>query len=242
MKTYELPAGKDPMVDQEWAADVNHVIKNELGWDGESLNLPPAQASASPVIIVGSAAGNGIKVDLAHPTYCWVDLLGEIRIDQESSSNKPAFSTYIGNIKQYQFAVSDRVYNTFHMTHDYAPGTDMYIHAHWGCSVATAGSVTWEFEVTYAKGHQQQTFITPVTLTVQQAFVSPHMHMIAEIPLSGSAAGLIPTSMLEPDGVMFVRTRLASKTINVDPFLHYVDLHYQSTNVGTKNKAPSFYA
>jgi hypothetical protein len=38
-----------------------------------------------------------------------------------------------------------------------------------------------------------------------------------------------------------VRTYLSADASNYDPFLFFVDLHYQSNNMATKSRAPDFY-
>jgi hypothetical protein len=132
-------------------------------------------------------------------------------------------------------------------------GSDIYIHAHWShnSSTVTGGSVTWGFEMLYAKGHNQQAFgATSVNVTVlQNASLVKRQHMVAETVITAGTAG--PTtfdiSQMEPDGIFMCRVFLSANTITDSvaqpkPFLHFVDLHYQSTNIGTKNKSPSFWA
>jgi hypothetical protein len=197
---------------------------------------------------LGKAQGIGAKVDIAVPTYPWLDLLGNIKYDPEAAANRPDLNVYRGNIKQYQFAASDQAYLSFHMPHDYVPGTDIFIHAHWShiSTTVTSGSVTWGFEASYAKGHNRGAFSAPVTPTILQAASTvQYRHLIAETQLSaaGGAGSLLVTENLEPDGVVLVRAFLSANTISAaaNPFMHYCDLHYQSTGIGTKQKAPDFY-
>ena len=81
---------------------------------------------------------------------------------------------------------------------------------------------------------------------VAQAQVGQYMHMIAENQLSAStpAADEIDTGLLEVDGVLLVRIALKANTMDsgADPFMHFADIHYQSTQTATKNKAPNFYS
>jgi heme-degrading monooxygenase HmoA len=51
---------------------------------------------------------------------------------------------YIGNIKQPHFAEGQDGFVSFHMPHDYVPGTEMFIHVHWShnSTIVTGGSVT----------------------------------------------------------------------------------------------------
>ena len=66
--------------------------------------------------------------------------------------------------------------------------------------------------------------------------------MVAETQLSGSGVGLLNTSSLEIDGVILTRVKLSANNSGVQPFLLFCDIHYQSTNIGTKNRAPNFYS
>ena len=79
---------------------------------------------------------------------------------------------------------------------------------------------------------------TATTVTVEQTqSTTAYQHMIAE-----SAAVTIPG--LEVDGLVILKvTRIAPAGTDVsgDVFVPCVDIHYQSTNMATKNKAPSFY-
>lgn len=188
--------------------------------------------------------GNGIRVDPDSPSYPWFDLEGPIII-RTGGANRPSLATYIGGIEEFQFSVGDLVDHAFHVPHDYVPNSDLYLHVHWSHNSAGSptGTVTWEHEITYAKGHDQMAFITPITVTNAQAANSTqYQHMIAEIPITQSGAGaLIDNTTIEADGMFIVKTKLLSSTLPVEPFGHFVDMHYQSTSIGTKEKAPPFY-
>lgn len=190
--------------------------------------------------------GIGLKVDHASPDWGWHDLLSTIRLD--GGVGDPTYVTYQGNIHQAQFDVDNHVDIEFHMPHDYAMGTDLYIHAHWSHNNAnvTGGSITGTFEATYAKGHNQMSFVTPIVVTVvQDASLIRYQHMIAEGQLSapGGAGGLLKTEDIEVDGLILAQIKLTGNTMDggAKPFLHAVDIHYQSTGLPTKQKAPDFW-
>ncbi len=152
-------------------------------------------------------------------------------------------------------------FSEFHMPHDWVPGSDIYIHAHWSQTTADTGGggavpgvSKWYFDVTYADGHgtaggAADPFFAPITISVtQQGSTTAYGHMIAETQLSsngGSGGTLLDSSTLTVDGLILLRIYRdptdVSDTLNQDAFLHYVDIHYQSTNIGTKQKAPDFY-
>jgi hypothetical protein len=193
----------------------------------------------------------GIKVDsLGTPTFAWHDLTATL---YAASGGQPAtFNTYRNGIRQWQFvAESDELFCDFHLPHDYDIGTDLHIHVHWSHASATVtgGSVTWAFELTYAKGHDQGAFPASKTVTVQQnASTTQYQHMVAETTATtvGGSGTQFDTDDMEPDGLLICRFYLDSNDITdsvvvPDPFVHAVDVHYQSTGVGTKAKVPDFW-
>ena len=205
--------------------------------DGLAIRVPKTQ-------------GYGIKVDsLGTPTFGWHDLLGSLEVD---GYNPPTRVVYIGGLKQFQFAENNTAYFSFHLPHDYAVGTDIHIHSHWShtSSLVTGGSVTWTYELTYAKGHNQAAFDSPIIVSgTQNASTIQYQHMIVETAIStaGGSPTQLSTSAMEPDGMIFGRVWLSANGITVsgggvpDPFLHEVDLHYQSTGVATKQRFPGFW-
>jgi len=199
------------------------------------------------------SAKTGIGVEPAAPTYPWHDLLGEVTA-KTTGVGAPTFTTYQGNVKQFQFdeATTDEIFINYHMPHDYVLGTDLFIHYHWShiATTVTGGTVTWRVEPSYAKGHNQAAFGAPFNLDLSPtASTIQYRHMLSEVQLStpGGGATQLDTSLLEPDGLILVRITIQANNITVSsglvpkPFLHFVDLHYQSTNIGTKQKAPNFY-
>ena len=222
--------------------------------DGASSSTERMRITSSGQVIVQSSdlvvpktSGVGIKVDPTTPTFPWHDILSQITV-RGTGANDPSWNVFRGGIRAYQFGSNDEVWAQIHLPHDYAPGTDVYFHVHWAHNSATvtSGGVTWTFEMTYAKGHNQAAFSAPVTTTVTQtASTVQYQHMIAETVIStpGGSATLLNSSLFEPDGVILIRIALTGNTMSAatDPFAFLTDGHYQSTNIGTKQKAPNFY-
>lgn len=230
------------------ANDAIEAIQAKLGTTSTAATLPAGA-------VIGKASGTGIKLDTSTPTWGWRDLTGALHA-RATGPSVPSFAQYAGtSVYQYQFsnATTQELFVEFHVLHDFVPGSDVYIHAHWsqttvdtGGAASAPGAAKWSFDVLYSKGHNQQAFpgtVTTVHVT-QTASSTVRQHMIAEVQLSTS--GAIGGNTLETDGVILVRIWRdpadAADTLNQAPFLHFCDLHYQSTNVGTKNKAPNFYS
>jgi hypothetical protein len=202
---------------------------------------------------VPKTAGSGIKIGPnGSESYAWHDLVSTMHVDP-SSPVAPTFATFRGNIKGRQFDEGEEAYVEFHIPHDYVPGTDLYIHAHWAhnSTVVTGGTVTFGFEITYARGWATEAFSSSITVAaVDTASTTQYMHKIAETQFTGAtdSSNSIDRDRIEVDGILMVRFYLDSNDITtsnastVAPFITFVDVHYQSTNVGTKNKVPSFYA
>jgi hypothetical protein len=80
--------------------------------------------------------------------------------------------------------------------------------------------------------------------------LNQYQHHLTEVVISGASAtaALFDRDDFEPDGVIEITLEMDSNNLTnsgavLDPFIHYADLHYQTTGVmGTKDKAPDFYS
>jgi len=206
-------------------------IEFDLGTSNSGLVLP-------------KTAGLGIKVDPDAPTFGWRDITSDPNVRGVGASD-PTFAVYTGTVmRQYSFSATteQEVFFTFHMPHDYVPGSAIYFHAHWSNAAATpnTGNVVWGFDYSFAKGFNQEAFPAFTSITVTQACpATRYRHNIAETTA-------VTIAGLEVDGLILVRgyrkAADAADTCTDAVFLHTMDIHYQSTNMATKNKAPSFYA
>ncbi len=215
-------------------------------------------------LIFPKTSGYGVQIDTTSPDFGWHDLLGEIIVRDSNLPTAPHFYAFRSPIRFYQFDLNDEAFCAFHIPHDYVPGTDLYIHIHWGqnetrvsggtqiaTNPVTGGGVSFEVQASYAKGHGQEAFTSPTTaLTLTQtASTTPYWHHIVEAQLSdpSPAATQLDTDSLEVDGLIALYVKYSANTLTVssgnvpDPFIFYVDLHYQSTGIATKAKAPDFY-
>jgi hypothetical protein len=222
------------------------------GTHAASEPLTATTLTATTGLVLPKTSGTGIKVDTSTPVFGWRDLIGDVH-NRGIGATDPAYNVYIGGIRQFQFTVNDEVFNEFHWAHDYVPGTSCFIHTHWShnATTVTGGSVTWGFEFSWAKGYDQAAFSAPKTITVQQnASTVRYRHMIAEVEFTsnGGNATHLDYNLLEIDGILMVRTYLSANNMTVsgggvpEPFLHFVDIHYQSTGMPTFNKNYPFYS
>lgn len=211
-------------------------------------------------LVFDKASGNGIKVDTATPTFGFADLLGD-QFSKNTGGTKPTLVAYNGDVDAWQFSNGDEAFLTYHIPHDYVPGTDVHLHVHWSQNAAgaTGGTVDFKYFAIYAKGHNQasgSTFTgTPKTATFSSIDIndgssglSQYQHHLTEVTISAATAtaALFDRDDFEPDGVIELTLEMDATNLTgtpSDPFIHYADLHYQTTGIiGTKARAPDFYA
>lgn len=207
-------------------------------------------------LILEKSAQSGIMVDTGTPTYPWADLLGLVQ-PRASAPNQATLEVFRGGqVREWAFAAGDRADLRFHIPHDYVVGSDMYIHVHWShIGTAISGNAVMNFYISYAKGHNQAIFSAEKNVsitynTVNIATTPQYIHRIDEVAFTsaGGSATLLDRNLIEVDGLLLVNfdfttiPTITGSAGNINrPFVFYVDIHYQSTGVGTKNKAPGFY-
>jgi len=194
-----------------------------------------------------------------HNRYGWKDKEGPV-VPKTSGLGAPTLTTYAGgNVREFAFSAGDDYDYRFHIPHDWAPGTDMFIHFHWSHNGTNiSGSLVVNHYFTYAKGHGQvgvsgATFPAEknITHTIADLDISNtprYLHRVDEVPLSTrvGSASLLDTRLLEPDGLIlghFDVTTIPTITGGAaKPFIHFVDLHYQVDRFATRRRAPDFYS
>ncbi len=196
-------------------------------------------------------SGVGVKIE---DSYGWKDLIGDVS-PKAGSGAAPTQKNFMTNIRGWSYSANDQFDCAFHIPHDYAPGTDLFVHVHWGHNGTNiSGTARFDLWATYAKGHQQQAFSaaknTPVIVSGLNIANTPqYLHRVDETQLStpGGSASQLDTAQIEVDGLILISGTVTtipsisgSATSNA-PFIFTVDLHYQSTGLPTKNKAPNFY-
>lgn len=215
-------------------------------WDSPTL-LTPGKRKGLTLTTDGAGSSSFDEV-------VWKDILGEIHTRGVASD--PAFSAFRTNVYGYAFTAGEIVYLAFHIPHDYAPGTDLYFHVHWGHNAGTSvsGNMVWTYDISYSKGHNQAIFPAPVTGTITYNTVNigttpQYRHRIDEVQISATSpsASQLNTDNIEVDGIILIQlTATTIPTLTTSSpassvYLFYADLHYQATGIGTTNKSPDFY-
>lgn len=171
--------------------------------------------------------------------YGWRDITSDINV-KGSGTNSPTWGVVRNGINAFLFDSStmNECWFNFHINHDYALGTPIYLHAHWVNPSTSTGVVRFGFEYTIAKGHQQEVFPASTTIYVEQACTGQYYHHVAEISTG------ITSASLEPDAIVMVRLFRDASHVN-DTNTNAIaiiasDIHYQANRFATKNKAPAF--
>jgi hypothetical protein len=204
-------------------------------------------------LILPKTSGKGIKIDVDVPTFGWKDLLGNVITDPQGA-DAPNLTVFRGgSVREYLYAVNDKADLRFHIPHDYVPGSDIYLHVHWAHNgTGISGSLVCTLLHSYSKGHNQANYSAEKTIllsvsTPDITTIPQYRHRIDEIQLSAASpsGSQIDSDDLEPDGIILLNLEVTTlPTVtggSSGVFIHYIDMHYQSTQLATKQKAPNFY-
>lgn len=209
------------------------------------------------MLTIGKDPSDGGKIQIDHdtPDDGYRDLIGQIR-PASSGATAPSLGAFRGsNIQLYSFAANDVIEHiVFHLPHDYSPGTELYLHVHWGHNgTAITGNFNINWYAQYAKGYEQETFNSELTIPQSIACdigtYPQYQHNISEFQLTndGGDATHLDRNIIEVDGLLIIGLEVTGiPTITGgspnQPFIFTADLHYQSTGVQmTKNKNYPFY-
>jgi hypothetical protein len=264
---YTIPTGHQMLVFEEFIFDGgNLIIDGELVIDGD-VPTPNDDPEYFSTVVMESDATKGVKIgDEVANDWGWRDILGQVR-QRGVGGNDPTWAAISASVfSSWKFALNDEIWCDYHIPHDYVPGTDIYFHAHWLSDGSDLNTVKWEWTYAYADGFSRQAFdfAAPNTITAEAATMASDDHFLLPdtfdflLPDAVSLL-LLPTMThghnitetvaitipgLEVDGMIYVRLRRITNggTDNTDGiFLITSDVHYQSNNLATKNKAPDFY-
>jgi hypothetical protein len=205
-------------------------------------------------VVLVAAQNHGIKVDQDAPVFTWRDMEGDISARTTGGTAPTLAPSRGGAVQDLFFAVNNEAHCKYHIQHDWVMGHDSFIHLHWGHNgTAISGTLQVRLSMTYAKGHNQAVFspeiVANITVSNLDMTASPQYgHIISEIPLSSAtpSATQFNSNVFEPDGYLKVNAKvITNPTITGGtqsvPYWMGLDVHYQSTSIGTINKAPNFW-
>jgi len=176
------------------------------------------------------------------PALGWNDITADISAGRAIGANAPTWTTYRNGISAYAFdnVTMNEIWIFFHIKHDYAEGTSVYPHIHWGPDTTSTGVVRWGFEYTIARGHDQEIFPASTIVYINHDITvdKQYQHIISEVTDGDSF------NAFEADTLILMRifrdTGDAADTFPDSVFAFEVDIHFQLDRASTKNKAPPF--
>ena len=228
--------------------------------DGAGVESQMSVSSAATLSVGGlnmsSATGNGIKIG-ATPAYGWADMLGNV-LAKTTGATAPAFAARNGgNCFSYFCSAGNILYFTYHVPHDYALGTDIFWHPHWGHNgSAISGNLVIGISAAYAKPSSDSlgTFTAEITPTLTYATVNiattpANTNLINDFQLSAAAPSgtQFNSNIFEPDGIITLAANFSTiptitgSTPASSIYVLTCDIHYQSTNINTINRSYPFY-
>lgn len=222
-------------------ADIQETLSNKTLVD----------ANLTGQTVVDSGDGAGILVDTSSPTYCYRDIIGSVA-PKASGVGSPTRRVYDGaNVADYAFALNDLCEFCWHIPHDWVVGTPLQWHVHFSHNDAVSITGNVVFTLYYRIGKRGGQFTPEKTLTltyntVNLATTPKTKHMVVETDMSSDSgsATLIANSDIEVDSVIIATMKMTTlPTFGGGGYLfvHTSDIHYQSSNIGTKNSAYPFY-
>jgi hypothetical protein len=223
----------------DWVSGSNNIEFLDSTGASKPISLSGITSGNALELATSLTFGTSAEVFTGSGNYGWRDITSDISV-KGTGTNNPSWATVRNGISAYTFSATtmQEAWVNFHINHDYAVGTPIYLHVHWINPGTNTGTVRWGFEYTIAKGHQQEAFPATTTAYVEQASSGQFVHMIGEISSGISSASL------EPDALILVRVFRDAAHVN-DTCTNAValvmsDVHYQANKWATKNKAPNF--
>jgi hypothetical protein len=198
-----------------------------------------------------------IKRDLDDPKCTWKDLIGDVK-PKTIGVGAPTLDTIRGAVRAFRYSNGDDGDIIFHIPHDYVPGTDLYLHPHW---THNGTNISGSFVITYNFTYADRTSTAPADIFIADRVLThtintgmnitdtpQYAHRVDEIQITsaGGSASTLDKATIQTDGILILHYDVDTiPTItggSGEPFILTLDIHYQSTNLGTPNKDPDFYS
>ena len=193
----------------------------------------------------------GVKIGTTTPEFGWRTVPGVGFVDPTAPIG-PTIETYIGNIAEFNFAENAAMIARVQMPHDYVEGTDIYAIVNWShnSDKVTGGSVTFGFEISLAKSFEGNPFTSPILHSLAQNASTGQrilMHSESAVSTPGGSVTQLDTDEIESDAILITRFYLDSNDLitsdasTPNPFVHTVNLAYQSRVLPKRNRIPPFW-
>lgn len=220
-------------------------IESDLDMNDNTINNLASLATTT-LDVSGTGTINKVRTaDFALSDTGWEDITADLSAGKAVGANAPTWATFRNGIEAYSFSAGtmNEVWITFHVKHDYAPGTNIYPHIHWAPSTTSTGVVRWGLEYSWAKGHDQEAFPASTTIYLEHTISEDkqYQHIITEV----TDAQAFGSDDIETDGLLLVRIfRDAADSADTFPDVVFgltADIHFEVSQIATPNKAAPFF-
>jgi hypothetical protein len=153
----------------------------------------------------------------------------EVEIDDEAGNPTGIYT--------WGFAVNELVSGVFEMQHDYAEGTDITFHIHWGGNDAPTGVDNVQWQLTYTITRDDNTINAPTTITVETAYDTQYEWIRSNFAaIDGSTGGVDGGNIHIGDQFFFYLKRIAAvgDAYGGDALVATLGLHYQVNTLGSR--------
>lgn len=168
----------------------------------------------------------------------WDDLPPVPIIAAKAGATAPTFTTFLGNVQQYRFAVNDEVFGATEILHGYKEGTALSAHIHWATNGSDASDrgVKWELEysICSADGAAPFTEAFPATAIISMETTVPagtasHSHIISHLgDISGTGLRIGAYILYR-----FRRITSAGTAPTANPFAIAIGFHVEKDTIGS---------
>jgi hypothetical protein len=155
----------------------------------------------------------------------------EVEIVDEAAGNTGIYT--------WGFAVNELVSGVFEMQHDYAEGTDITFHVHWGGNAAPTGTdyVKWQLDYTIVR--DDNTINAATSLVVETAYDTQYEWIRSSFAaITGSTGGVDGGDIKIGDQFFFFFKRIAAvgDAYAGDALVATLGLHYQVNTMGSRQQ------
>ena len=213
----------------------------DIGYDGTDGYLRTDLVAASDLNV-----DCGANKTLELQTTVWKDInLGagvlslpvatqpdEVEIDDEAGAGTGIYT--------WGFAVNELVSGVFEVQHDYAEGTDVTFHVHWGANDAPSGTDYVKWELTYSIVRDDNTINAVTVLPVETGYDTQYEWVRSDFAaIVGSTGGVDGGNILIGDQFFFKLKRIAAvgDAYAGDALVATLGMHYQVDTMGSRQIA-----
>jgi len=177
--------------------------------------------------------------DIENRLTGWRDMLGPFASGKIPAASAPTWAAFgsDGVIYQYQFALNDIIFVSYHADHDMEQSATMYPHMHWSTSGTDTNTVKWRIDYSIAARIGEAAFPAVSTVYCEAApNGTAWSHYVTEAA-SGVATPTVDSMAL----VKITRVTNGGTDNTDDVFGLTMDWHYPVDRYATPSRDPDFY-